>query len=56
MTEGDREYPSDYAPLGRVGEVDDVAQAILFLVSQQSNWMTGQVITLDGGRYGLWRP
>lgn len=56
MTEGDREYPDDYAPLGRVGEAGDVAQALLFLVSQQSNWMTGRVITLDGGRYGLWRP
>lgn len=56
MTEGDRELPADYAPLGRVGEAGDVAQAILFLTSQQSNWMTGEIITLDGGRYGLWRP
>ncbi len=36
-------------PLGRVGQPDDIANAALFLVSPQSNWITGAVLTVDGG-------
>ena len=37
-------------PLGRVGEVEDCAQGILFLASDASEWMTGQHLVFDGGR------
>jgi NAD(P)-dependent dehydrogenase (short-subunit alcohol dehydrogenase family) len=37
-------------PLGRVGEPDDVAGVVHFLVSNASSWMTGCEITVDGGR------
>ncbi len=37
-------------PLGRVGEVDDVAGAAVFLCSDASRFVTGQVLVIDGGR------
>ncbi len=36
-------------PLGRVGTPDDVADAVLFLVSPMSNWITGAALVVDGG-------
>lgn len=36
-------------PLGRVGEPDDVARAIEFLLDPESSWITGQVVGVDGG-------
>lgn len=36
-------------PLGRVGEPDDVAKAILFLASDDAAWITGAVLPVDGG-------
>lgn len=36
-------------PLKRLGKVDDVTGIILFLLSQSANWITGQVISVNGG-------
>lgn len=36
-------------PLGRIGEPDDMAEAARFLLSNESSWMTGQVLHVDGG-------
>lgn len=36
-------------PLGRLGTPEDIAAAVAFLVSADASWVTGQVITLDGG-------
>lgn len=36
-------------PLGRLGEADDIAQAILFLSSPAASWITGQTLPVDGG-------
>jgi 3-oxoacyl-[acyl-carrier protein] reductase len=37
------------APLGRVGEAQDVADAILYLVSDAATFMTGQILRPNGG-------
>lgn len=36
-------------PLGRIGEPDDIARVIAFLVGEDSAWLSGQIITADGG-------
>jgi NAD(P)-dependent dehydrogenase (short-subunit alcohol dehydrogenase family) len=36
-------------PLGRVGRPQDIAQAILFLASEESSWITGTTLVVDGG-------
>lgn len=36
-------------PLGRMGEPEDVANAVLFLASDQASYITGQVVNVDGG-------
>lgn len=41
--------PNGNVPLGRFGQPEDIAQAILFLCSPQSNWITGTVLDVNGG-------
>ena len=36
-------------PLGRMGDVSDIAPMALFLISDQASWITGQAIAVDGG-------
>ena len=33
----------------RVGTPDDMANAVVFLLSDQASWITGQIICVDGG-------
>ncbi len=42
------EFAAD-TPLGRIGSTDDIAQLALFLASDKSNFITGQVISPNGG-------
>ena len=44
-----RNYAISRTPLGRVGTVDDVADAALFLASDESRWITGEEILVGGG-------
>jgi 7-alpha-hydroxysteroid dehydrogenase len=47
------ELSEDYrvsTPLPRVGEVEDIANAAVFLLSDAASWITGQVINVDGGQ------
>nr|WP_155073026.1 SDR family NAD(P)-dependent oxidoreductase [Streptomyces taklimakanensis] len=36
-------------PMGRVGEPEDIADAVVFLASRQARWITGQVLQVAGG-------
>jgi NAD(P)-dependent dehydrogenase (short-subunit alcohol dehydrogenase family) len=36
-------------PLGRLGQPDDVARAVLYFASDESAWTTGAILTVDGG-------
>jgi len=38
-------------PLGRIGEPDDIAWAAVYLASDEAKFMTGQVISPNGGWY-----
>ncbi len=49
LTEDQKQAMLKFVPLGRMGQPQDVANAILFLVSPLADYITGQVITVDGG-------
>jgi NAD(P)-dependent dehydrogenase (short-subunit alcohol dehydrogenase family) len=54
---GSRPDPDSYLreiereiPMGRIAQVDDITGAALFLASEESRYITGQALTIDGGR------
>ncbi|MFI9756584.1 SDR family oxidoreductase [Streptomyces sp. NPDC051963] len=42
---------ADTPPLGRDGQPDDIAHAVLFLVSDRASWLTGSNLVVDGGEF-----
>ena len=44
-----RQQMLDHIPLRSFGEVSDVAAAVAFLASKEAKYITGQVLTVDGG-------
>lgn len=48
-TEQKREANAQRHPLKRIGTTDDIANAVAFLLSSKSSWMTGQIVHVDGG-------
>jgi dihydroanticapsin dehydrogenase len=47
--EVDRSMAVAEHPIGRIGMPEDVAKAILYLVSEDSSWITGAILPVDGG-------
>jgi len=45
-----RKVIEERIPLVRIGEPEDVANAVLFLASDEANWITGTVLNVDGGK------
>jgi NAD(P)-dependent dehydrogenase (short-subunit alcohol dehydrogenase family) len=37
-------------PLGRIGEPAEIARAIVFLAAEGASFVTGQILTVDGGK------
>ena len=48
-TDDKKEASNKRHPIGRYGETEDLAEISSFLLSDQSSWITGQVIGVDGG-------
>ena len=44
-----KELGDTYFPLGRSGEPRDISGIVAFLASDEALWMTGQIVTVDGG-------
>lgn len=49
LWEADEAAAAASHPLGRLGEPDDIANAVVFLCSEQASWVTGVVMEVDGG-------
>lgn len=49
MPEGAREGMTGMIPLGRIGAAEDIAKTVAFLAGDDANYITGQVICVDGG-------
>ncbi len=47
--ESKKEAAASRHPLKRIGKPDDIAQMALFLLSDKSSWITGQILHVDGG-------
>jgi len=45
----DEPYKDEMVPLGRLGEPEDIAEAVLFLASPASNFITGTILDVNGG-------
>jgi len=45
----DREMRAKQIPLGRVGQPEDIARVVVFFASEDSRYVTGQVLFADGG-------
>ena len=49
LSEDTQKQILDKIPMGRFGSAEDVSQAVLFLCGDGASYITGQVITIDGG-------
>lgn len=49
LTDSQKEMILQKIPMGKMGDPNDIANAALFLASSMSDYITGQVITVDGG-------
>ncbi len=50
--ETDSDYPDNWAPyipMGRVGQVSEIAKPVIFLASDEASYITGQTFWADGG-------
>ena len=45
-----RKILEEKSPLARIGEPEDVANAVLYLASDEANWVTGTMLNIDGGK------
>ena len=46
----------DYAPLRRISEPAEIAKSVAFLASEDAAFLTGSILTADGGGTAGWSP
>lgn len=49
MTEDAKKTLNSMIPMGKMGSTEDIADLVLFLAGDHSDYITGQVICVDGG-------
>ena len=54
LEEDSRQELMKHIPLGYLGSPRDVAEAVAFLASEEARYITGQVLSVDGGMAGAW--
>lgn len=47
--EGTIEFAEQYTPMGRIGSPEEIAEAVIFLASENASFVTGQNLVVDGG-------
>ena len=48
-TQKDKEFMDNEHPLGRIGQPEEVAKAVMYFVSDDASWTTGATLAVDGG-------
>ena len=51
LSEDQKKKLLELIPLGRLGEPEDVAKVVLFLCTEESAYVTGHVVSVNGGMY-----
>lgn len=49
-TQKDREFMDSEHPIGRMGQPEEIAKAVMYFVSDDSSWTTGAILAIDGGQ------
>lgn len=49
-TQKDREFMDSEHPIGRIGQPEEVAKAVMYFASDDSSWTTGAILAIDGGQ------
>ena len=48
-TEKDKEFMNNEHPIGRIGNPEDIAKAVMYFTSDDASWTTGAILAVDGG-------
>jgi dihydroanticapsin dehydrogenase len=49
-TQKDREFMDNEHPIGRMGQPEEIAKAVMYFASDDSSWTTGAILAIDGGQ------
>jgi dihydroanticapsin dehydrogenase len=48
-TQEDKEFMNSEHPIGRIGQPEEVAKAVMYFATDDASWITGAILTVDGG-------